>query len=338
RWAAEIKDLTMLPIIKKMMNGESGVMEFYSPYFETNIIAGYASIKELGWGVMVPQPKAEIDAAVATILNSLMFWSILGVIIAIISAYLLSRWISQPINLLAQNAKKINHYEEALNIENIIQSAPEEIIEMANAIQNLVNDLQHTNYEVTLLNNSLHDQIRQATSELQHANQHLQQQASSDHLTTIANRRHFENTVNDILCHKPGKSIGIMLVDIDNFKYINDHYGHAAGDYVLTTVADLLRKATRPGDIIARYGGDEFVAEFESTVKTIQKRAEELRHTVETYAFIWGKTRLNITLSIGITCHTTTQTSSLDHLMSIADTAMYQAKNAGRNQVALLDS
>lgn len=79
----------------------------------------------------------------------------------------------------------------------------------------------------------------------------------------------------------------------------------------------------RPGDIIARYSDDEFVAEFESNVKTIQKRAEDLRFAVEAFAFIWDNTRLNVTLSTGITWHTTTQTSSLDHLMSIADTAMY---------------
>jgi diguanylate cyclase (GGDEF)-like protein len=337
-WTANIKDLSHWPIVKKMMAGETGVMEFYSSHIKSDMIAGYAGIKGLDWGVMVPQPKYEIEASVATILNSLMLWSILGIVIAVIAAYFLSLWISRPINLLARKAKQINHHEEALDLKSVVESAPCEIVEMANAMQTLMIGLQASNQEFTILNDSLQNEIKQATSDLQAANDNLQQIASSDHLTTIANRRFFENTVTDILGDKTSRSIGIMLVDIDNFKDINDQHGHAAGDYILTTVAELLTKATRPGDIIARYGGDEFVAEFESDVVTIQKRAEELRHTVENYPFIWHDKALKITLSIGIICHKTNESSSLDKLMSIADTAMYQAKKSGRNKVALLSS
>lgn len=337
-WAAEIKDLSDLPIVKNMLAGKSGVMEFYSPFMKETMIAGYAGIKELGWGVMVPQPKSEMEATVASILNALLAWSIVGIIIAVISACFLTQWITRPINRLAKEARQINSNDDAFNLQTIIQSAPCEVAEMASAMQTLINDLQASNQEIKELNGSLNDEISKATSELQYANANLRHIASSDHLTTIANRRFFESTVSDILDNKTGQSIGIMLVDIDNFKYINDHYGHAAGDYVLTKVASLLRQAMRPGDIIARYGGDEFVAEFESDVKTIQKRAEDLRAAVEQFPFKWKGTRLNVTLSIGITCHKTHVESSLDQLMTIADTAMYQAKNAGRNKVALVAS
>jgi len=337
-YAAKIKDLSDLSIVKNMLAGKSGVMEFYSPYMQETMIAGYAGIKGLGWGVMVPQPKAEMEATVASILNSLLAWSILGIIIAIIAACFLTQWITRPIKRLVKEAKQINSDTDTLNLQTVIQSAPCEVVEMANAMQSLIDNLRLSNQEINELNESLSDQVSEATSELQYANAHLQHIASSDHLTTIANRRFFETTVSDILDNKPGKSIGIMLVDIDNFKYINDRYGHAAGDYVLTKVASLLRKAMRPGDVIARYGGDEFVAEFESDVKTIQKRAEDLRAAVEQFAFEWNNNQLKVTLSIGITCHKTNDTSSLDQLMTVADTAMYQAKNSGRNKVTLLAS
>lgn len=338
QWTADIKDLSHLPIVQKMMAGETGVTEFFSPFTRENMIAGYAGIKGLGWGVMVPQPKHEIEASVALILNSLMMWSIVGIIIAVISAYFLSLWISRPINFLARKAQQIHQHKEDINLTSVVTSAPSEIIEMANAMQTLMSELQASNQEITEFNDSLQYQIKRATAELQAANNNLQHVASSDHLTTIPNRRFFENTVSDILDQPSGKSIGIMLVDIDNFKFINDKHGHAAGDYVLTKVAKLLTKSTRSGDIVARYGGDEFVAEFESDVNTIQKRAEDLRFAVENFPFIWQDKALHVTLSIGIICHQTCESSSLDKLMSIADTAMYKAKKAGRNKVALLDS
>ena len=336
-WAREIKNLSKLPIVKKMINGESGVMEFYSPHIMENMVAGFTSVSDIGWGVMVPQPKKELEAAVASILNSFLIWAIIGLLIAVIAAYYLTHWITRPMLKLAEQAGKLDRTKD-LSLTSIIPNAPREVVQLSQAMQQLVDDLQASNLEVKSLNDSLQEQITHATSELQAANNNLQHIASSDHLTTIANRRYFETTVSDLLDHRPGKSIGIMLVDIDNFKIINDQYGHAAGDYVLTMVAKLLNRITRPGDVIARYGGDEFVAEFEADVKTIQKRAEELRTTVENYPFQWNKEALNVTLSIGITCHKTSPDSSLDQLMTEADTAMYQAKNAGRNKVAILAS
>jgi len=337
-WTTEIKDLSDLPIVKNMMAGKTGVMEFYSPFMKETMIAGYAGIKDIGWGVMVPQPKAEMEAEVASILHALFAWSVVGIIIAIIAACFLTQWITRPINSLAKKAQQINNEHDTLSLQTITMSAPCEVVEMASAMQTLVTNLQASNHEIKELNDSLQDQIRKATSDLRQANTNLHHIASSDHLTTIANRRYFEHTVSDILDHQPGKTIGIMLVDIDNFKYINDNFGHAAGDYVLTKVAHLLNQATRPGDIIARYGGDEFVAEFESDIKTIQKRAEDLRKKVESYPFRWRNHNLQVTLSIGITCHKTGPSSSLDKLMTAADTAMYQSKNEGRNKVSLFAS
>ena len=333
QWAAEIKDLSSWPIVDKMTKGHLGVAEFYSDFIKADMIAGYAGIKELGWGVMVPQPKMEIEAQVQSILMSLLMWSIVGITGATLAAFLLARWISRPINKLAAEALQL-HDKEQGSIGSIPANAPHEVHQLAFSLKILFDSLKQSNQEIRHLNDSLQQQINHATAELRIANKRLQKQASSDHLTTIGNRRYFEDTLSDILSNQNQKTIGIMLIDIDNFKAINDTYGHAAGDYVLTTVAKLLIKSIRPGDVVARYGGDEFVAQMQCDIKILQNRAEDLRARVESYGFKWHNEPIQVTLSIGILCHQLDEDTDINSLMSEADMAMYQSKQAGRNRVS----
>ena len=333
-WVKEIRDISDWPIVQKMINGETGVIEFYSSFMKADMVAGYAGIKDLGWGVMVPQPKSEIENTVNAMMSKVLIWSIFGIIIAILAAFVLARWITKPINSLAANASKLDIHSPRGTLGKVPEHSPLEVRQLWEALSKLITRLRAASSEIGELNDSLQKKVKQATTELRDANEQLQKISASDYLTAIGNRRYFENALNETLSKPSDEDIGIMLLDVDNFKQINDNFGHAAGDYVLTRVAEELYKATRPGDIIARYGGDEFVAHFRCNEETLQRRAENLRQSVENTPFIWKENKIRVTLSIGILSKKYDPGISIDALMSAADNAMYQSKQTGRNKVS----
>jgi diguanylate cyclase (GGDEF)-like protein len=132
---------------------------------------------------------------------------------------------------------------------------------------------------------------------------------------------------------RSGLPLAVMVVDIDHFKHINDSYGHAAGDMVLREAAAILRTSARREDSVCRIGGEEFLVICPNTdLRSAMQSAERLRANLSAKRIAIGQTEKTLTVSIGVAMREP-GTVDMDALVSLADQALYAAKEAGRNQV-----
>ncbi|HEY0289039.1 MAG TPA: EAL domain-containing protein [Pseudomonas sp.] len=163
----------------------------------------------------------------------------------------------------------------------------------------------------------------------------LSWQATHDALTGLANRREFEYRLEQALAslsHHPGNHV-LMLLDLDQFKLVNDTNGHAAGDELLRHICALLQQGIRDGDTLARLGGDEFGILLEHcSAEVAEKIAEGLRQTVESLHFVWKGRPFVTTVSLGLV-HISNAPANLEASLRAADMACYMAKEKGRNRV-----
>jgi len=338
KWIEQITNLSKDRVVHNLRSGQSGIMSYKSSLLGKNneaIDVGYTSMEKLSWGVIIAQPKLAIDSPMDKVMMTILKWLILGIIFALVIAYFLTRQITQPINSLVTKSQEADIRSDTFNLGAIPKNSPAEICKLWTAISSLVTRLQESNEEVKKLNYSLHKDIVKATEKLRKTNRYLYAISSKDHLTKIANRRYFEDTVSKKLKEKVGERASIILIDVDKFKYINDEYGHEAGDLALIHIAKLMRQCTRDVDLPARLGGDEFVIYINNCgPRVLAKIAENLRKTVESTPIFWDGTQVNLSLSIGTVNCEINEKMTLAMLLKYADEAMYVSKEHGRNHVS----
>ncbi|THB81645.1 MAG: GGDEF domain-containing protein [Desulfobacteraceae bacterium] len=194
------------------------------------------------------------------------------------------------------------------------------------------------------MNTQLKDEItvrQQAQANLEKANQELKLLANIDGLTQIANRRLFDEFISNEWQRslREKTHLSVILCDIDYFKRYNDTHGHQAGDDCLREVAQAIKRAVkRPSDLGARYGGEEFVVALSNTessgalhvANNIQKNIEKLKikHSA-------SDVKEYVSMSIGVSTVIPTGSSNFENLIEAADSALYEAKKKGRNQIVI---
>lgn len=174
------------------------------------------------------------------------------------------------------------------------------------------------------------------TDALGQANATLERIAHFDALTDLPNRRHFTDTATTEFgrAQRYRRSLGVLMMDIDFFKSINDTHGHAAGDMVLKEVAHALSRAIRPGDMVGRLGGEEFAALLpDCPASHMMTLAERLRSVVEALPITHDGITLSVTMSVGTSEVHLDDDASFEQALQRADEALYDAKRGGRNRV-----
>lgn len=198
--------------------------------------------------------------------------------------------------------------------------------------------------ELSQLGSALDDMaqaLQKRDSDLKQALRSLGEQVITDPLTRLNNRRYLWDFLGRdlIRARRAVLPVAAILFDIDHFKRFNDTWGHEAGDLVLKSVADVIRRNVRGSDIACRYGGEEFIIVLPEATRTVAvQRAETIREDIERMELMLGDKPLNrVTASFGIALYPT-HADNAEALVRAADDALYQAKESGRNRVHVFEA
>lgn len=181
--------------------------------------------------------------------------------------------------------------------------------------------------------------LYESQEKLKKLNLELRELSIRDPLTHLYNRRYFSDMSKSMqkIALRNDHNLAVVLMDIDNFKMINDSYGHQVGDDVIKAVANILENNCRKSDLLARYGGEEFILLLYNTSIDFAKNiAENIRENCQNYFIKNGNSEILFTLSFGVSNFNSSDRDNIEATINRADKALYLAKQNGKNRVEIL--
>ncbi|MDH4211645.1 MAG: diguanylate cyclase [candidate division WOR-3 bacterium] len=287
----------------------------YTDKEKGKMLGALISIPQLSWAVFIQQPYDTVYWNLGRMRRLSILVGVLSLCFAVLLAFLISRYITRSIAKLIYGVRQVANRNFTFKVD--IQSK-NEIGELADTFNQMV------------------DQLNLHRKHIEQQQNKLEILARTDALTGLNNHRHFmeELTSEAQRAVHSDSPLSVMILDLDEFKRINDTYGHLVGDHVLLTTAEMIKRHLHSSDIIARYGGDEFcVALTNTTVSKARAVATKIRKEIAEKVFsVDGAAKFQITCSIGLTQFHKDMESTLE-VLKLADQALYKAKKAGRNQL-----
>ena len=352
-WVKTSKDMSFLPPVQKMKLGETGVSKFFTPAMQADMVAGYTVVPHTGWGVMVPQPFEELEERANDVRFIALMIALTGIAISGLISWYIASILCNPIQAVV-DATGVESDEDTdsplasdvITSQRLVPHELRVLVSSFNLMRTNINSLTaQLHSKVVVANDAIKRQnvlLLQQSKVLQENNSKLEILTYTDSLTDLFNRRYFDKALGQELSHaqRHKETFSLMMIDLDNFKLINDEYGHTAGDEVLLTVAKIITGIVRKSDIACRVGGEEFAIIFrKADDQEIRIIAESLRSKLEQHHIVANDNTLVVTASIGIaTCWGDSAIElTQDKLYKCADMALYNSKEKGRNQVTHFD-
>lgn len=271
--------------------------------------------------LLTVEPREDFMAPVYAYLQTYLGLILTTMIVLFIISILIARTLSHPIKHIAKAVSEIGrgNFNTPLEVKGGME------------VEVLAYEIKKMAFELESSYRDMESRVEERTIELQNAHDEMERMANTDPLTGIFNRHYFNNYIEDLKRDKRIKNLALIMLDVDRFKYINDHYGHNVGDVVLQEVAKMLSGHARGSDFAVRYGGDEFLivlmAGEEEAIKSYINRIEQELKTWNESTEILDH---DMEFSIGYDIYT-----SGKHIMDViktADERMYEAKMARRKE------
>ncbi len=285
-------------------------LQYFSNSQGVRVVGILTPLHQLHWGLIIAESYNDVYARVIRSRNqNILVTCCLGMLIGII-AYFSAKQIISPLTALTRGAQRVSNGD----------------LDVRLAIQ--------TNDELGFATRVFNEMV----FELQQTQTKLEELATTDALTNLANRKQImEKLLNQFEYYRRYRAgFSILMIDVDHFKKINDTHGHLAGDAVLKQISAIFLKSLRNVDSAGRYGGEEFlVIVAEPAAEDARQAAERIRRAVNKHTFTYEKSSLKVNISIGIS-KVSAQDENEHSLLSRADQALYQAKRNGRNRVVYL--
>lgn len=284
---------------------------------EKNLL-GIAYLPEVGWYDLTLMSEKSLTVTHGFAWLPLVF-GLLFLLALLVLNYFLQRWVLKPISQLQRATEDVQRGIYDVELPTTGQG---EVAALADSFRHMVNVVHQTNQQ-------LEQKVNERT-------QDLQRLTEVDPLTDLLNRRgmldRFEREISRQA--RQSGSLGMLLLDLDHFKSVNDTYGHAAGDVALCATANILRSNKRSYDHAGRWGGEEFLLLLpDCSEHDLLSIAERIR--VEVAALVIETTQQKFSFTVSIGAHHANTPQTLDAMLQQVDKALYAAKDAGRNCVRL---
>jgi diguanylate cyclase (GGDEF)-like protein len=297
------------------------VVEDYLTDSGEHVVGSATRLSRFGWGIVVEESYDAAFAPIVSVRRRITAIN-LGIVLGFgLLAFLIARSIVQPIHALSESARRIAQGETDVEIP--VAAGHDEIGVLSSALSEMVAKLHRAN-----------EDLMKANQELRRGNEVLEQLSFTDGLTRLHNHRYFQDRlrVESKRASRSGEPLALLLLDIDDFKTLNDRFGHSVGDEVLRRVAYLLNDAVRETDLPARYGGEEFAVLAPRTGREgAMALAEKLRSAIGNAQFaaegLEHAGDLRVTVSIGVAIYDGDER----RFFNDADRALYRAKAAGKD-------